>query len=215
MDSPTRIAALALLMATLLLASELRDKSLIMTEEGQILTEAHALLDGAVLYRDIDCWVTPGVWYLTAGIFQLAGPSLDATRWMMLMLSLLTTGVVFAISTALSSWRWGLFAGGLILVQRILAFPAGTFVWYTEFAIFFALLVAWILIRYGRDERPRWLVLAGLCVGLSFLFKQNIGVALAAVCGLLVLAHHRTLREAGLLVSSAAGVVAPAAFTLA
>ena len=211
MSSPTRIAALALLAANLLLANELRDKGLVMTEEGQILTEAHALLHGAVLYRDIDCWLTPGIWYLTAGIFELAGPSLDATRWVMVMLSLLATGLVFAISTFLSSWRWGLFAGGLMLVQRVLAFPAGVFIWYTEFAILFALLVAWCLLRYGRDERARWLVLTGVCVGLSFLFKQNVGVALAAVSGVLVLVHHRTLREVGLLVGSGAAVVAPIA----
>lgn len=188
-----RIAGLALLLASLLLAIELRDKGLIMTEEGQILTEANALLDGAVLYRDIDCWVTPGVWYLTAGIFRLAGPDLNATRWAMLVLSLLTTGLVFAFATSLSTWRWGLFAGGLMLVQRILAFPAGTFIWYTEFAIFFALLAGWSLLRYGRDDRARWLILTGLCVGISFLFKQNIGVALTGVFGLLVLLQHRTL----------------------
>ena len=171
------IAVTGLLVANLLLGAELHDKGLVMTEEGMVLTEAHALLQGAVLYRDIDCFVTPGIWYLTAGVFELTGPSLDATRWVMVVLSLLTTGLVFVIATSLSTWRWASFAGGLVLVQRILAFPAGTFIWYTEFAIFFALLLAWCLLRYGRDGGARWLVLAGLCIGLCFLFKQLLDMA--------------------------------------
>ena len=203
------VAATGLLVANLLLGLELRDKGLVMTEEGVVLTEASALLQGAVLYRDIDAWVTPGVWYLTAVVFKLAGPSLDATRWVMLLLSLLTTAVVFAITTGVSSWRWGLLAGGLVLVQRILAFPAGSFIWYTEFAILFALLVAWCLLRYGRDRRTRWLVLTGVCVASSFLFKQNIGVALAGATGLLLLAYHRGPKELGIVMGCGAAVVAP------
>ncbi|MFQ5515151.1 MAG: ArnT family glycosyltransferase [Myxococcota bacterium] len=206
---PRTLALLGLLVANLLVGLALYDKGLVMTEEGQILTEAAALLDGAVLYRDIDCWVTPGVWVVTAGVLALSGPSLDATRVMMLVLSMLTTALVFLIAAEVAGWRWGSFAAVLMLVQRVLAFPLGTFVFYTEFAVLFTLGTAWLLLRHIREPRSLWLALAGVSAGLAFLFKQNIGLALIGLSGVSVLVRTRKLGDLWILAGAVMGTLVP------
>jgi len=193
--SRSRALGLALVGAAFLYALWFHDKGIVMGEEGQILTEAESILAGKVLYRDIDGYVAPGVWYLTAGFMKLTGPSLNATRILMAALYALTLGVVWAISCRAASLPAAAVACLGLALLKVLAFPLGVFVFYTEFAVFFGLVALWSLLAYEQEGGRRRLVAAGAAVALGIVFKQNLGgyVALAAASWLLL--YHRSRRE--------------------
>lgn len=209
--SRRRALGLAVVVAAFLYALWFHDKGIVMGEEGQILSEAESILAGRVLYRDIDGFVAPGVWYLTAGLMKLGGPSLNATRIMMAVLYALTVGVVWALSCRAASVVAALGACLALALLKVLAFPLGVFVFYTEFAVFFGLAALWALLAY-EQEGGRWrLAAAGLAVALGIVFKQNLGgyVALASAAWLLL--YHRSRRE---LLAFAAPPVAVGAIVL-
>ncbi len=46
-----------------------------LTDEGYLLSQVVDMLGGKVLYRDMDAFVTPGIWFALAGLFKLVDPS--------------------------------------------------------------------------------------------------------------------------------------------
>jgi hypothetical protein len=181
--------------AAFLLALGLHDKGLNMGEEGQILTEARAILGGKVLYRDIDGYVAPGVWYLTAALMALGAETVNATRLLMVALFALQVGVVFALTLRAASLRAALASACVLALLKVLAFPLGNFVWYTEFSIFFGLAALWALFAYERDGGLARLAAAGAAAALAVVFKQNIGGYVWIALSAHLLLHHRTRRE--------------------
>jgi hypothetical protein len=169
---------LAVAAAATLWAWRFHDRGIVMAEEGQILSEAEAILGGRVLYRDIDGFVAPGVWYLAALILRVAGPDLNATRIAMVALFAFTALVVYGLCQEVTSRRVALLAVALLCVQKALAFPLGSFLFYTEFAIGFALAGAFALLRAAQRGSAVASAGAGLCIALCILFKQNIGAVL-------------------------------------
>lgn len=174
------------------------DKGLVMGEEGQILTEAEGILSGKVLYRDIDGYVAPGVWYLTALVLAVGGHTVNATRVAMAALFALQVGVVFALTERAASRRAAFAAAGGLLLLKVLAFPLGVFIWYTDFAVFFGLVAVWALFLHEQEGAPRWLVFAGAAAALSVVFKQNIGGYVWIALTAFLLVHHRTRRALAL-----------------
>jgi hypothetical protein len=172
-------------------ALQLAGKGLSPIEEGSILAEAEEIRQGRVLYRDIPEPVTPGIWYVTVWTLELAGPDLNATRVLMAALFALTAGVVFAACRSVASNGHALAGVAFLVAQRVLAFPLGSFVFYTEFAIFFVLLCVLALLRSADGTRRGWLFLAGLSLALCALFKQNIGAALWLGAGVYALTRPR------------------------
>jgi len=187
--------SVAVLAIALAYAMFFHDKGVVMNEEGQILAEAEAVFSGKLLYRDVDCFVAPGIWYVTAAIFELFGTSVNATRVAMAVLFAATTALVFRIGLQVATPAWALFAAGLMLLHKVLVFPAGNFIFYTEFAVFAALLALHALLAFERGGRLAALAGAGAALGLCALFKQNLGVVLGAGFGTWLLAFHRSRRE--------------------
>ncbi len=168
-----------------------KDLGIVLNEEGQILAEAQAILAGKVLYRDIDGFVAPGVWYLTAGVLKIAGADLNATRFLMVLLFSATAVLMFSLCLQFASRGYALGAVIVLFALKALSFPLGNFVFYTEFSLFFALMTIYALVRRGGDSADKWLLVAGLSASLALLFKQNIGGAAVLVVAAYVLARHR------------------------
>ncbi len=167
-----------------------------MTEEGQILTEAEAILNnGKVLYKDIDCFVSPGVWYLTALLFKVFGVGLNLTRLVMAILFSLTVVLVYLISSTSMTKRYAVFAASMMFIQKALVFPLGIFINYTEFAVLFGLLTVYLLLLYVTKKYRYILCLSGISLGLSIIFKQNIGFVLFLGSLVFLFVYYRTLRE--------------------
>ena len=120
-----------------------------MSDEGYLLLQAVDMLDGKVLYRDMDSFVAPGVWFLLAGLFSLVEPSVIASR--MLALGGFVARPAWSTAARSSLAGRGAAAGAVVAmgVFAVWAFPAWTFSFYSPYAVLFALLALERLLAGG------------------------------------------------------------------
>lgn len=167
---------LGIAVATIAFVLPLCRRGLILSDEGYLLQQALDLLDGRVLYRDMDSFVTPGIWFLLAGAFGVFGASVFVSRMLVVLAALGLTLVTFRIVRRLAGERFGLGAVACVLCFFVWAFPAWTFAFYSPFSVLFALWGMERLLTFEDSQRPRDLVGVGVLFGLSICFKQNYGV---------------------------------------
>jgi hypothetical protein len=162
-------------------------RAIILSDEGYLLQQSLDLLEGRVLYRDMDAFITPGMWFLLAGTFALFGPSVLASRALILVAYVALALVGFRIVAGMAGRAWGLTAVLALLLFSVWAFPAWTLAFYSPVSILFALAALERLLAWQRNLRPQNLAWVGFLLGLSILFKQNYGVfaSIAAALGYL------------------------------
>ncbi len=151
-------------------------RSIVLADEGYILMQSWDLLNGKVLYREMDAFVTPGIWLVLAGTFKLLGPSVIASRVPVLLALIALYGTGYRITSRLAGPTYGALALVGLLVGTVWAFPGWTFAFYSPFSVLFALLALDRLLAWRDDGRTRDLAYCGALVGLSIVFKQNYGV---------------------------------------
>lgn len=198
-DRSIGLPALAVVVAVAF-ALPLVRRGIILSDEGYLLQQALDLLDGRVLYRDMDAFIAPGMWFLLAGLFAVLEPSVIASRYLMLaaygVLAFATVRIVAPTSGRVAA----IGAVGALLTFTVWAFPAWTFAFYSPMAVLFALLGLERLLVWQREGRRRDLVWMGAWLGLAICFKQNYGVFALAGAGLAYAATRldgsRPLREA-------------------
>ena len=138
-------------------------RGIILSDEGYLLLQALDMRDGKVLYRDMDAFVTPGIWLVLAATFKLLGPSVLASRVPALLALLAMYGASYAIVARLCGRAYGLTTLGLLAAVTVWAFPSWTFAFYSPFSVTFALLGLERLLAYrsargasgGTDGGPR------------------------------------------------------------
>ena len=186
---------IAVALLVFLFAASLCWRGLILSDEGYLLLQALDLRDGKVLYRDMDAFVTPGIWLLLSGLFSLVEPSVLASRFLALACLLSTIAVSYIIVSRLAGRPFALASVGGLLVFSVWAFPAWTFAFYSPFAVMFALCGLERLLAWSQSKKARDLFFVGLWLGLSISFKQNYGVyaLVGAMAGFLAL--HREAGE--------------------
>lgn len=183
-----RLAAAALALAAALFGWSLCRRGIVLSDEGYLLLQALDLAQGKVLYRDLDAFVAPGVWWLLAGLFRVVEPSVLATRvlafagWSAMLLC------VARIVAGLASPRCAMAAVAACMGMSVWAFPAWTWSFYSPWSILFALVALERLLAWRRERRRRTLFALGAAVALSGVFKQNYGALAAAGCALGLLA---------------------------
>lgn len=167
----------------------LATRGIILSDEGYLLVQSLDMLEGKVLYRDMDAFVTPGAWFLLAGLFRLVEPSVLSSRIPIVIAYLALWGVAWRIVVAEASRVYGLAVLVLIAVLTLWAFPFWTFTFYSPLAMLCGLAALERLLAWGRERRPRQLLELGLALAAAVLFKQNYGVfaAAGAALGLLAL----------------------------
>lgn len=141
-----------------------------------MLQQSLDLLQGQVIYRDMDSFVAPGMWFLLAAVFKVFGESVFVSRMLMLAVFLGLGLIGYRIVTPLAGWRYGLATVFSLLLFSIWAFPTWTFAFYSPVAILLALAALERLLAWQRSQRNLDLALTGLLLGLSICFKQNYGV---------------------------------------
>jgi hypothetical protein len=178
-----------------LLAYPLSYRSIILSDEGVLLAQAADILNGKMLYRDMDAFVSPGLWYLLAGLFKVFEP----TVWLGRAVTLVAFGCLAAVSCRLvmrfAGIRYGLGAVASLLILYVWAFPSWTFPFYSLFAVLFALLALECLLAWHEHGATMMIFAAGLCGGLAVAFKQNYGAYAVAGLGLSVLRMSRASRR--------------------
>lgn len=155
-------------------------------DEGMLAHTAERVLAGEVPHRDFDEMYSGGLTYLHAGAMKLLGVRLSSMRWLLLLVSLVCLSCWYLTAAHFLS-RWGAMLVSLIcfawsLPNYFAALPS----WYN---VMLASVVLLGLLRYGRQRRSRWLLLAGTCCGLSLVIKI-VGLYTLAATLLSLLAIH-------------------------
>ncbi|MFP8874434.1 MAG: hypothetical protein VCB42_07875, partial [Myxococcota bacterium] len=102
-----------------------------LSDEGYMLQQSLDLLAGRVIYRDMDSFVAPGMWFLIAAVFKSFGPSIFASR-MLILTAYLGLGLIgYRIVTPLAGRAYGLVTVASLLLFSVWAFPTWTFAFYS------------------------------------------------------------------------------------
>jgi len=202
-----------LLLVTAAFGYTLCVRALILSDEGYLLLQAWDLLEGRVIYRDMDSFVTPGVWFLLAAAFAVFGPSVFVSRMVIFAGWLALIVCTERLASRHAGPAAGLAAAACMVIFTVWAFPAWTFAFYSPFAVLFALLALERLLAWWDGAGTRALFVCGLFLGLSIVFKQNYGVfaLLGALIGFGTMCLERG-RQGGL---AAKDVLAPVGWTAA
>lgn len=155
-------------------------RNLPLPDEGAVLTAASKILRGGVFYRDIDAYPFPGAYYLVALAMAIFGEHLSVAR---ALAGAVYCGIVLSLYLAalqiLDRRRAALF-GLSLLSFKFLSWPAFSIYIYADVALLFACCAIALLLAHRFRGASRQVVLAGLCVGLSFTCKQSLGIYLTA-----------------------------------
>lgn len=144
------------------------DRGWIPHDEGSLAHSAERVLAGELPHRDFAEIYTGGLSYLHAIGFKLMGVKLTSLRLVLFAFFLVFVPALFGIASRLAP---PVIAGVVVLLGVVWSVPnyfAAIPSWYN---LFFATFGTLALLRHVETDQHRWLFVAGLCGGLSFLVK--------------------------------------------
>ena len=157
-------------------------------DDGLLAQSAERFLRGQLPHRDFDEMYTGGLTMLHAAAFAALGTRLLALRIVLLAAAAIWVPIVFAIARRFAPPALAALATLTAVVWSLPNYSAAMPSWYN---LFFATGGLLALLKYTETRRSRWLVVAGVCGGLSVLIKI-VGVYFLAGAGLTVIyaAYH-------------------------
>ncbi len=167
--------ALVLLLSGLYMARELK-RGWVPADEGTLAESADRVLHGELPHRDYHEGYTGGSSYLNAAAFWLFGTNLASMRYMLFLFFLAWVPAVYYVASRFVS---PLVAGAVTLLAVAWGPPNYAAAMPSWYNLFFATFGLAALLRYTEAQSDRWLLIAGFCGGISFLFKQ-LGVYFVA-----------------------------------
>ena len=166
-------------------------------DEGHMVQFADIVLKGGEFYRDATFYPLPGAFWLLAGAFEVFGPSVLVSRWMVVVEFALFVGLLYALLRRLTDARFAILGVGCLWLYRIWCFPHWQIYSYSTTSLLVLLASLSALLAWMRNRDRRWLAAAGLLYGLGVLCKQDYGAAaLLAVVALLATHVAGTPRDA-------------------
>jgi hypothetical protein len=142
---------------------------------GVFLDQAVRVLAGEVMYRDFFEFVMPGTTYLYAGVFGLLGPTTRALGWALLVQGALLAALMHALASRVAGQGWRLLPPAALVTLAYAPGTLGDHKWPALAAGLSGLLV----LTGGALSAGRALA-AGLLLGASVTFTQDLGLGLAA-----------------------------------
>jgi len=145
-------------------------------DEGTIGLDSVRLLGGELPHIGFEDPYTGGMTWFYAGVFHLMGVDLVSIRWTLFVGAIVA---VFAWYLIARRFAEPLQSSAIALVALAWSFPnyfAGLPSWWS---LIFASLAAVFFLCFFERRRMRWLVAAGLMIGLACAFKQT-GIYLVA-----------------------------------
>jgi len=140
------------------------------SDEGTFGQSAERILQGEIPHKDFDEGYTGGEAYLNAATFRLLGIKLVSLRYVLYLFFLLWVPALYLIFLRFASVP---VASALTLLAVAWGPPIYTAPMPSWYNLFFATWGLGSLLRYLDTEKCRWLLLAGVCGGVSFLFKLS------------------------------------------
>lgn len=151
-------------------------RGVVLHDEGYIIFSAEKILQGLLPYRDFDFVYTPGSILLTALSFTIFHPSVLASRILMILLSLLSSLLIFKI--VILPTKNKLYATLATLLFIAWGPSHLNFAWPVMFSLPMGLLTCYLLLKFLETRKDYYLFLAGLGAFGVFITKQNFGVAI-------------------------------------
>jgi hypothetical protein len=168
-DSTARLLVLCLVMVIAGTYVGLRlNQSWIAVDDGTLAQSAARVLDGQLPHRDFAEIYTGGLSFIHAAAFRLFGINLLSLRICVFLFFLAWVPTVYSIALRFIP---PISAGIVSLLAIAWSFPnyeAAMPSWYN---LFFATFGAAALLRHLEVRTRRWLLIAGLCGGISILIK--------------------------------------------
>src|SRR5213594_1837540 len=161
--------------------------SMYISDESYYGTGANEILDGGTVYRTAVDTKPPGMYYIYAGVFQVAGRNnLLAVHILAILVVAATALVVRRIGARVADDWAGAWSGIGYAVFVHAYLPEDTLAANTE--IFASLLLALSVLAFLQGEKQAgwgWMFLSGTLVGAATLLRQpsavNVGVMLACL----------------------------------
>jgi Dolichyl-phosphate-mannose-protein mannosyltransferase len=137
-------------------------------DEGFAGQSAERVLHGELPHREYSEGYTGGLTFLNAAAFRIFGTNLASPRYMLFLFFLLWVPAFFYAATHFVSRPVAAAVTLLAVAWSVPNYSAAMPSWYN---LFFATFGLGCGLRYIESQRRRWLFLAGLCAGISCLFK--------------------------------------------
>jgi hypothetical protein len=137
-------------------------------DEGALAQAAERVLQGELPHRDFDDIYTGGLALLDAVAFRALGTSLASLRWAMLLFFAAWVPAIYYIASRFASPLTSAAVTLLCVAWSVPNYASPIPSWYN---LFFAVFGAASLMRYLEKNQSWWLVMAGMCGGLSCLAK--------------------------------------------
>jgi hypothetical protein len=161
-------------------------------DDGTLAQSAERVLHGELPHRDFDDVYTGGLAVLNAGAFRLLGTTLWSLRVVLFAVFLAWMPAVYAIAGRFVRPIPAAMITLLAVVWSLPNYTAAMPSWYNLFLATFGVAA---LFRHLDDGRSRWLALAGVLGGLSFLVKV-VGLYYVAAVLLFLIFHAHTRARA-------------------
>ena len=161
--------ALVLVLSALYMAHELK-RGWVPWDEGVLAESAEHVLHGDLPHRDYHELYTGLLSYVNAGAFRVFGTNLASMRYVLFMFFLAWVPAVYYAATRFVSAPVASAVTLLAVAWGLPNYAAAMPSWYN---LFFATFGLAALLRYVEGQSRRWLLVAGICGGISFLFKMT------------------------------------------
>ena len=148
-------------------------------DEGVIGQCAERVHMGELPHRDFEDPYTGGLSYLNALAFSTVGTNSAGPRIVLFLFFLAFVPTVFWIAARFASPLGAVAATLLSVVWSLPNYPAALPSWYNLYFAVFGMAAA---LKFLETGRLPWIFLAGLCGGISFLFKVSGLYFVAAIC---------------------------------
>jgi 4-amino-4-deoxy-L-arabinose transferase-like glycosyltransferase len=157
--------------------------SMYISDEGYYGTIANEILDGGTVYRTAVDTKPPGMYYIYAGVFRVAGRNNLLVIHILAILVVAATALVVRRIGARVADEWAGAWSGIGYAVFVHAYhPDDTLGANTE--IFAALPLTLSVLAFFRGEKKGrwgWMFLSGALVGMATLFRQPSAVTLGAM----------------------------------
>ena len=161
-------------------------------DEGTLAESAERVLNGGLPHRDYHELYTGLLSYINAAAFRAFGINLLSMRYMLFIFFLAWVPALYYSASRFVSALPAAAVTLLAVAWGVPNYAAAMPSWYN---LFFATFGLAAILRYIETQNKRWLILAGICGGISFLFKMT---GLYFVAGaLLFFAFREQLKRSG------------------
>jgi hypothetical protein len=139
-------------------------------DEGTLAQPAERVLQGEVPHLNFDDVYTGGLTYLNAAAFRIFGTNLISMRYMLYIFFLVWVPALYYAASRFATAPVASAVTLLAVVWSVPNYPAAMPSWYN---LFFATFGIAVLLRHVEAPSSSSMFIAGLCGGLSFLFKVS------------------------------------------